>query len=90
VVRLYDAGTTVRESEVLRGRLEPPAVAISPADASRLGIGDGEAVEVSWDGRTRRLNARVRESVPPGLVIVPRSVDGGVDGALPVNVRRAG
>jgi NADH-quinone oxidoreductase subunit G len=90
VVRLYDAGTTVRESEVLRARLEPPAVAISPADASRLGIGDGEAVEVSWDGRTRRLNARVRESVPPGLVIVPRSVDGGVDGALPVDVRRAG
>ncbi len=90
VRRLYDAGTTARESEVLRARLESPAVAISPADASRLGIGDGEAVEVSWDGRKRRLAARVRGSVPPGLVIVPRSVGAGADGAHPVEVRRAG
>ena len=88
--RLYDTGTTVSESEVLRAHLEPPTVALNSKDASRLGIGEGEAVEVRWDGRSCRVSARVRESVPPGLAIVPRSLGAGHDGARPAEVRRAG
>ena len=90
VARLYDTGTTVSESEVLRAHLEPPTVALNPEDASRLGIGEGEAVEVRWDGRSCRVSARVRESVPPGLAIVPRSVGAGQGGARPVEVHRVG
>jgi len=89
VARLYDAGTTVGASEILRAHLEQASVALNPEDASRLGIGDREAVEVRWDGRVRRVNARVRASVPPGLAIVPRSMSLELRGVRPVEVRRA-
>jgi NADH-quinone oxidoreductase subunit G len=90
VARLYDMGTTIAASDVLQAHLEPPTVALNPQDASRLGIGEGEAVEVRWDGRVSRLKARVKNSVPPGLALVPRSVSAGARGVSPVEVSRVG
>jgi NADH-quinone oxidoreductase subunit G len=89
VGRLYDAGTTLGASEILRGHLEGITVALNPTDASRLGIGDRETVDVRWDGRSRRMTARVRETVPPGLAIVPRSAAPSPRGLTPVEIGRA-
>jgi ferredoxin-nitrate reductase len=53
-------------------RREPgPFVEINPADAARLGLAEGEAVQVSSRRGTVRLPARLRASVAPGMVFVP-------------------
>ena len=53
-------------------RREPgPFVEVNPADAERLGVGEGDLVQVSSRRGTVRLPARVRAGVRPGMVFVP-------------------
>jgi formate dehydrogenase alpha subunit len=71
VLYQFHTGTMSRKSDVLN-MLEPgPFVQVSPQDAERLGITDGETVRV----RSRRglllLDARVHEMVNQGLLFIP-------------------
>src|SRR5262249_14784066 len=53
-------------------RREPgPFVEVNPLDAERLGLAEGEAVQVSSRRGTVQLPARLRSGVPPGMVFVP-------------------
>src|SRR5205085_1209999 len=53
-------------------RREPgPFVEVSPADATSLGVGDGELLHVSSRRGTVCLPARVSDGVPAGMVFVP-------------------
>jgi ferredoxin-nitrate reductase len=53
-------------------RREPgPFVEVHPADAARLGVAAGDAVQISSRRGTVRLPARVSDGVPPGMVFVP-------------------
>ena len=53
-------------------RREPSAfVEINPEDAARLGIAEGDPVQVSSRRGTVRLPARLREGVSTGMVFVP-------------------
>lgn len=53
-------------------RREPgPFVEINPLDADRLGLAEGEPVQLSSRRGTVQLPARLRTSVPPGMVFVP-------------------
>jgi hypothetical protein len=79
---LYHRGQTVWSSELLRSRggnrLGKPWVALNPADAAHLGITDGQSVELeiaSYSIGTPKSNAAVcfDESVPAGILLVPRS-----------------
>jgi predicted molibdopterin-dependent oxidoreductase YjgC len=90
IARLYERGTTVAASEVLSSRLEGSAVELSHFDAGRLGVKDGDEVEVRWDGRARRAVARVREAIPQGLALMARADTAGLRGTAAVEIRRAG
>ena len=89
VERLLDRGTTVLPSELLRHRLAKRLLELGPTDAGRLGITDGQKVEVRWDGRSESLEAAIVPGIPAGSVLVPRST--GLAVAYPIRVEiRAG
>jgi ferredoxin-nitrate reductase len=53
-------------------RREPgPFAEVNPADAGRLGLVTGQAVQISSRRGTVRLPARLSQAVPPGMVFVP-------------------
>lgn len=83
VTRLYDRGTTVTPSAWLAPHLAAVAVRVSPVDASRLGLVEGGLAEMCWADRAARVAIRVREDVPPGVALLPRSVGVPVDRPVP-------
>ncbi|MFL5887861.1 MAG: molybdopterin dinucleotide binding domain-containing protein, partial [Solirubrobacteraceae bacterium] len=64
------ADPAVRISPSLQFLHPEPRVELAPADAQRLGIGDGEAVEVAQNGTSVRGIAALRHAVPAGSVFV--------------------
>jgi ferredoxin-nitrate reductase len=53
-------------------RREPgPFVEINPADADQLGVAEADPIRVSSRRGTVQLPARIRDSVPPGMVFIP-------------------
>ncbi|UCF60281.1 MAG: NADH-quinone oxidoreductase subunit NuoG [Anaerolineaceae bacterium] len=72
--RLYDRGISVRSSKVLHPRLDVLHLELNPKDASHLGVGDGAQVEFRVDGRSVQLPARLMDSVPEGVALIPRSL----------------
>jgi hypothetical protein len=64
-----------------------PRVELAPADAERLGVGEGETVEVAQNGTSVRGVAALRHAVPAGSVFVSDETAIGT-GAL-VEVRKA-
>jgi anaerobic selenocysteine-containing dehydrogenase len=77
----------VRISPSLQFLHPTSTVELSPEDARRLGIGDGEPVEVARNGTSVRGVAILRHAVPAGSVFVSDETALGT-GAL-VEVRRA-
>lgn len=71
---LYDRGTTVTPSVLLRKRTTPLHLALNPSDADRLGVVDGAQVEFRWNGNSMRLPAKVVDTVPEGAALMPRSL----------------
>jgi NADH-quinone oxidoreductase subunit G len=68
-------------------------VELSPADAERLGVRDGDRVEVGSDGARVRAAARLRASIPGGSVFLVEGTDDEPANRLAgplVEVRRVG
>ncbi len=55
---------------------------LSPADAQRLGVTDGQEVEVAFDGARVRAAAALRAAVPPGTVFLAESTEAEAANAL--------
>jgi NADH-quinone oxidoreductase subunit G len=81
------ADPAVRISPSLRFLHPGSRVELAPADAQRLGIDDGETVEVAQNGTSVRGVAALRHAVPAGSVFVSDETAIGT-GAL-VEVRKA-
>ncbi len=60
-----------------------PFVAVSPSDAERLGIGDGDEVEVVVGGATESRAARLVPELPPGTLGLPVGLPGTAYVSLP-------
>ncbi len=90
---LYDRGTTFAPSALLHPRVPPAHVELHPADASRLGIADGDEVQVRSNGRGVSLAARVPDrdgSAPEGVALMPRSLGPApADGQYPAMIEKA-
>ncbi|MTV24388.1 NADH-quinone oxidoreductase subunit G [Nitriliruptoraceae bacterium ZYF776] len=68
---LLDRGTMLSGADDLLATARSPWVGVHPSDAERMGIADGDEVEVSGNGATLRLPAKVDHDVVPGVVFVP-------------------
>jgi NADH-quinone oxidoreductase subunit G len=89
VTRLYDRGTTLVPSELLHLRLVKPYVALHPETAAGLKLADGAIVEVTLNEATAQALAWLDDSLPQGVVLVPRSVGIPINGQAPIQVRAA-
>jgi len=88
VTRLYDRGQTLLPSTLLHQRLtRQGAVWMNPASAAGLGLADGQPATMQLDGTVCAVLVGVKEGIPDGVVLVPRSV--GLPVSRPVNVRLA-
>jgi NADH-quinone oxidoreductase subunit G len=71
VNRLYDQGNTMRYAAVMFPRIDEPFVVVSGADAVRLDL-NGSA-NIHLNGFSAEVDVKIDESLPQGVVLVPRS-----------------
>jgi len=82
--RLYNRERAFTPSEMMHGRIPDPFVEINSADAKKLGIGNGDLVQVTLDnGSTVRATAHVNGGAPKGSVVLPRHL---TDEAVPLAI----
>jgi len=87
VTRLYDRGNTVLPSKLLHPRIGQPHVVLHPSAAKELGVREGDTVQVTLNGSANVVVARLDRSLPPDVVLVPRSMGLPVAGPVGVQVR---
>ncbi|MDX9956589.1 MAG: molybdopterin dinucleotide binding domain-containing protein [Anaerolineae bacterium] len=68
VIYHWHGGEQTRRSESLMALYPEPRVEINPADASRLGIVEGDAIKVASRRGDFRAKAEVTERVEPGII----------------------
>jgi NADH-quinone oxidoreductase subunit G len=73
---LYDRGTLLGQAEILGTRLAQARVALSRLDAQALNVSEGDAVRVAAGGVELTLPAHVDGLVAPGVVAIPRNLEG--------------
>jgi NADH-quinone oxidoreductase subunit G len=71
---LYDRGGMFVRSAVMHSHLAQPYVELNSLDAERLGIQDGDTLQVSGDGLEATLTARVDGRAPEGVALMPESL----------------
>ena len=81
---LFDRGQTVSSSHLLELRIPPAHIAVHPDEAQRLNIPDGTQVKISLNGIEIEAVLHVKDQVPPGVALVPRSL--GLPVSAPVQI----
>ena len=71
---LYDAGTLIRETELLHHVTPASYAEFSRADAERFGLKDGERVRLSTSMGSVEATARVDGRAPTGVVVAPMNL----------------
>jgi NADH-quinone oxidoreductase subunit G len=89
ITRLYDRGLTVSSSLLLQQRIGEPTVLLHPADALAAGAVDGAEIEVQLNSESYGARAQLSEAVPPGVVLVPRSMGIPISQPAPLAIRAA-
>ncbi|HEY8346373.1 MAG TPA: NADH-quinone oxidoreductase subunit NuoG [Symbiobacteriaceae bacterium] len=85
VTKLYAGGSTARFDKEFNHVQPKPTAFFHPEDAARLGLRDGDAVELSASGSSLRLTAKVDPTVTAGTVQAIRGL-----AAAPVHLLTAG
>jgi predicted molibdopterin-dependent oxidoreductase YjgC len=73
---LYDDGTMIGQAAILGPHIVAPHVALSPDDAARLRVADGDRVTVRAYARQVTLPCRVDAGLPAGVAAIPRNLAG--------------
>ena len=88
--QLFGGDEMSRCAEPIRERMAAPQVALSEADAARLGVAAGDVVSISLDGAAFELPARLSAGMPKGMIGLPGGTIQEVTGALTPGVTRWG
>jgi NADH-quinone oxidoreductase subunit G len=80
VTRLYDQGIMIRTSEILGPRLIKNQLIVNPNDAEKAGLSAGSRVEISLGERTYQAAVDLDQTIPEGVILIPRSMDIPLDG----------
>jgi len=84
----YNMNTLMRNPEWNRGK-RACTVALSPADAGRLGLSDGQAVRVTTEAGSETGELEISDDVRPGMVLIPHGFGLNYDGTVyGINVNR--
>ena len=77
-------------SPALVERVPKPYVAINPGDATRIGVAEGEQVELTGAGRPRQLPVKLSDELPAGVAAVPIGLPGVdfLDLSVPARIAR--
>jgi NADH-quinone oxidoreductase subunit G len=86
VTSLYDCGRTVAPSAILHPRIPEPYVALNLANAISRGIPEGAPVKIHLNGAVYIVRARLDESIPLDVALVPRSLGIPLPGPAPIQV----
>jgi anaerobic selenocysteine-containing dehydrogenase len=89
VTILYDRGNTVLRSTVLAGRIPEPYVALHPDTAAGIKIEGGARINVELDGNITTVVSRFDETVPRGIILVPRSMGIPIHTLTPIKISLA-
>ncbi len=87
VTRLYDRGRTLTPTAFLRARLAEPHVLVHPEVAAGLDVSEGTTVHIHLDGSSTAVTVRLDETLPAGVVLVPRSLGMPIAGPMPVEIK---
>ncbi len=83
---LYDRGQTVKQAELLNQRIPDPYVVVHPESVAHLGIMDRFNVQLEITGMDFVVVARLDETIPRDVVLVPRSMGIPISEPTPVNI----
>ncbi len=87
VTRLYDRGSTLLFSSTLQPRLPEPFIVLNPEDALQMGISEGDKLQVTVDGSSTILSARLVDGTPKGIALAPRSASLTINGPAPIQIK---
>ncbi|QFI53695.1 NADH-quinone oxidoreductase subunit NuoG [Aeromonas simiae] len=76
LARLFGSEELSAKSPVFQQRMGVPEGLLSPADAARLQVQDGQKIAFSWGGNHWQCLVRVSEHFPTGLVGLPLGMEG--------------
>lgn len=71
---LYDRGQTVLPTTLLNQRIPEPYIVLHPETTADLGFNDGAKVRIEFESYEVEVTARLDETIPVGVVLVPRSM----------------
>jgi len=89
ITRLYDRGTMLCRSDVLRSHLPEPFVLLNPQDAQRTKAADGMTISVTISEQSYVAVVQTDKTVPSGIVLVPRSVGLPINGPTSIEIHIA-
>jgi anaerobic selenocysteine-containing dehydrogenase len=85
--KLYDRGTTVMASaNRLRNWIGGPTISLHPDAAQKMGIEEGQLVNVSFDGADGEVAVKLDPTIPVGVVLVPREMGLAIREPVPATV----
>jgi anaerobic selenocysteine-containing dehydrogenase len=70
----------IRTSEILGPRLIKNQLIVNPNDAEKAGLSAGSRVEISLGERTYQAAVDLDQTIPEGVILIPRSMDIPLDG----------
>jgi len=71
-VELYDRSNLFMPSDLMHPRIALPYVVLNAEDAGKLGVADGDLVDVNYEGGSVRVRATVDERATQGAALLPR------------------
>jgi NADH-quinone oxidoreductase subunit G len=83
---LYDRGQTVLPTTLLEQRIPVPYVVMHPETTTDMGIMDGAQIKLDLSGTEIQVQARLDETIPVGVVLVPRSMGIPIHGPSAVKI----
>lgn len=84
---LYNRGTQIMKSAVLNSRIPKPNGSFNPEDAKKLGIFEGEKVQINMNGLPYTIEVRVSDTVPQGVVLIPRKMGIPIQQPAPASIQ---
>jgi NADH-quinone oxidoreductase subunit G len=87
ITKLYDRGTTVMQSaNLLRDWIGGPTISLHPEAAQKLGVEDGQLVNVSFNSTSGEATVKLDGTIPVGVALIPRSMGLAIYEPLPARV----